>query len=83
MHIHLAPLRDMRLLLAAGAFYVNIITTAAFLIASLYLQRIPYHNPALTGQAWLDVLLNWHPDRIKNKFEYLNMSSWHLYIFCD
>jgi DNA-binding NarL/FixJ family response regulator len=51
----------------AAALYFSTIAAAAALVASQTEEPIPYHTSALSGQAWVDELLEGHPDRIKNE----------------
>jgi hypothetical protein len=60
--------RDAQIMfLTAAAFYVNMIMLAASIVAAPFTERIPYHNSAMSGRAWLDELLNGHPDRIQTE----------------
>ena len=51
-------------LLCAGA---AIATCHAAAIVKPFIDRTPYHTSALSGQAWVEELLNRHPSRIRNE----------------
>ncbi|CAA7262418.1 unnamed protein product [Cyclocybe aegerita] len=53
--------------LTATAYFLHIIGAAAMLYQQANYWKQPYHTSALTGQAWVDELINGHPDRIFNK----------------
>ncbi|CAA7270773.1 unnamed protein product [Cyclocybe aegerita] len=61
--------------LTATAYFLHIIGAAAMLYQQANYWKQPYHTSALTGQAWVNKLINGHPDRIFNE---LRM---HLHVF--
>jgi hypothetical protein len=49
------------------ALLVNTVVAAATLLLTQETERIPYHDSALSGIAWVQELLNGHPERIKTE----------------
>jgi hypothetical protein len=56
--------RQKQLIVAATAYIVNVVTLAAMLYASPLYWKQDYHTSKLTGAAWVEELINGHPDRI-------------------
>jgi len=52
---------------AAAAFVINTVTFAAQIYAGLFYDKTPYHTSALTGEMWVEELMNGHPDHIKSE----------------
>ena len=61
-HLHLKYMK-----LVAATTVANIVTTAAIICTKPLYNKIPYHDSALTGTAWVLELLNGHPERIRNE----------------
>jgi hypothetical protein len=61
--------------LTATTYFLHVIGAAAILYQEPNYWKQPYHNSALSGQAWVEELMNGHPDRI---FHELGM---HLHVF--
>ena len=61
-HLHLKYMK-----LVAAATVANIVTTAAIICTKPLYNKIPYHDSALTGTAWVLELLNGHPECIHNE----------------
>ena len=61
-HLHLKYMK-----LVAAATVANIVTTAAIICTEPLYNKIPYHDSALTGAAWVLELLNGHPECIHNE----------------
>lgn len=64
-----------RKLLVASAYIMQLAGTAAALYASPHYWKQPYHTSALTGAAWVQELINGHPDCIHNEL------GMHLHVF--
>jgi hypothetical protein len=59
-------LRDVQQrLIIAAFFFWHMIYRAVILYASPLYWKQEYHTSALTGQAWVEELIEGHPDRIK------------------
>jgi hypothetical protein len=52
---------------AAAAFVVNTVTFAAQMYAGSFYDKTPYHTSAITGEMWVEKLMNGHSDRIKSE----------------
>ena len=50
---------------AAAAFFVNTVVCAAQIYTASFYNKTPYHTSALSGHAWVQELINGHPERIK------------------
>ena len=50
--------------LAATSYFLQVIGAAAILYQEPSYWRQPYHTSALSEQAWVEELMNGHPDRI-------------------
>ena len=50
---------------AAAAFFVNTVVSAAQIYSASFYDNMPYHTSALSGHAWVQELINGHPERIK------------------
>ena len=61
-HLHLKYMK-----LVAATTVANIVTTAAITCTEPLYNKIPYHDSALTGTAWVLELLNGHPEHIHNE----------------
>ena len=61
-HLHLKYMK-----LIAATTVANIVTTAAIICTEPLYNKIPYHDSALTGAAWVRELLNGHPECIHNE----------------
>jgi hypothetical protein len=47
-----------------GTFF-QFVCSAVIIWVGQYYNKIPHHNSALSGVAWVDELIQGHPDRIK------------------
>jgi hypothetical protein len=59
------PPDHCRLAAAAAAFFVNTVVCAAQVFSASFYDKTPYHTSALSGHAWVQELINGHPERIK------------------
>ena len=59
------PTDHRRLAAAAAAFFVNTIVCAAQIFSTSFYDKTPYHTSALSSHAWVQELINGHPERIK------------------
>ena len=55
------------LLLGACAYITSSAYLAIFLYSSPHYWKQPYHTSKLSGHAWVQELINGHPDRIRNE----------------
>jgi hypothetical protein len=55
------------LLRTIAAMIAQLIITVAIAYMTPYLDKEPYHTSMLSGFAWVQELLNGHPERIKNE----------------
>lgn len=55
------PLRDDERLI------IVLLVTLAVTIVTATVDRVPYHTSALTGQAWVQELIEGHPERIHHE----------------
>jgi len=63
----LSPTERRRFAVAAALFFVNTVVCTAQILSMPFYDKTPYHTAALTGHAWIQELINGHPDRIKTK----------------
>ncbi|CDO77855.1 hypothetical protein BN946_scf185032.g7 [Trametes cinnabarina] len=65
------PLRNRRQRIRLYTFLASQLVTSVRQVVSLYARthydKIPYHTSALSGLAWLNELLDGHPERIKTE----------------
>jgi hypothetical protein len=59
------PDQRRQFVIRAAAIAVNIAVEAAIIYSASHYDRIPYHTSALTGAAWVQELMNGHPERIR------------------
>ena len=59
--------KAQRLAAAAAAFIVNTVMFAAQIYAGSFYGKTSYHTSALTGEMWVEELMNGHPDCIKSE----------------
>lgn len=50
---------------AVAAFFVNTVVCAAQIFSTSFYNKTPYHTSALSSHAWVQELINGHPERIK------------------
>ena len=62
-------------LLMASAYLIQVVGAAAVLYASPHYWKQPYHTSALSGAAWVQELIQGHPDHIYNEL------GMHLHVF--
>lgn len=55
------------LLRMAAAMVAQLIVGTVIAYMTPFLDKEPYHTSILSGHAWVQELLNGHPDRIKNE----------------
>jgi hypothetical protein len=55
------------LLRMAAAMVAQLIVSIVIAYMTPFLDKEPYHTSILSGHAWVQELLNGHPDRIKNE----------------
>jgi hypothetical protein len=53
-----------RKLMAAAAYIMNVVIVASNIYASPLYWKQPYHTSKLTGAAWVEELIQGHPNRI-------------------
>jgi hypothetical protein len=58
--------RQQRLYCAA-AIFVNVIVSAAIVAVAPLVDKIPYHTSILSGEGWVQELINGHPERMKTE----------------
>jgi hypothetical protein len=51
----------------AAAIFVNVIVSAAILAVAPLVDKIPYHTSILSGEGWVQELINGHPERMKTE----------------
>jgi hypothetical protein len=61
--------------LTVTTYFLHVIGAAAILYQESNYWKQPYHTSALSGQAWVEELINGHPDQIFNEL------GMHLHVF--
>ena len=51
----------------AAAIFVNVIVTAAILVVTPLINKIPYHTSILSGEGWVQELITGHPEHMKSE----------------
>jgi hypothetical protein len=52
----------------AVAFYVKTVVSAAFIYCTMYFSKEPYNASSLSGELWLQELLDGHPEWFQTQF---------------
>ena len=52
---------------AAAAFVIDTVMFTAQMYAGSFYDKTPYHTSALTGEMWVEKLMNGHPGHIKSE----------------
>jgi len=58
-----SPTEHRHFAAAAALFFVNTVVCTAQILSMPFYDKTPYHTSALTGHAWIQELINGHPDR--------------------